>query len=339
MAGSVALDQWRGVALLLVLVSHGCYFTDRVHGAGRVGVNLFFFISGLLVYRSLARGGDGGAFWWRRARRLVPAFLGFVALMLPITLVFGDLERYRAGLPAALLFSINYWPPAPPVSLGHLWSIACEMQFYALAPVVFLLGGRARLAVLGVLVGLGLAAPLVDPAGADKYHFEFAVWPMMLGFCCERWKGSFALLTGRRLTWAALCVFLGALALMSLGVQTKELVIAGGSLSLLPCFSAYVCGRAVPGRIGGALTWLGQRTYSIYLWQQPLTICGYLPPVLHPLGAALSTAVGAVSFRWLEQPFLSSRRKAYAATAPRAQFWKYRVVTALHALRRSSRYA
>jgi peptidoglycan/LPS O-acetylase OafA/YrhL len=46
---------------MLVLISHGFYLTDRVHGAGRVGVNLFFFISGLLVYRSLRKRGDGGA--------------------------------------------------------------------------------------------------------------------------------------------------------------------------------------------------------------------------------------------------------------------------------------
>ena len=50
--GSIALDQWRGLALLLVLISHGFFFTDRVNGIGRVGVNLFFFISGILVFRS-----------------------------------------------------------------------------------------------------------------------------------------------------------------------------------------------------------------------------------------------------------------------------------------------
>jgi peptidoglycan/LPS O-acetylase OafA/YrhL len=43
--GSIALDQWRGLALLMVLISHGFFFTDRVNGIGRVGVNLFFFIS------------------------------------------------------------------------------------------------------------------------------------------------------------------------------------------------------------------------------------------------------------------------------------------------------
>ena len=50
--GSIALDQWRGLALVLVLISHGFFFTDRVNGIGRVGVNLYFFISGILVFRT-----------------------------------------------------------------------------------------------------------------------------------------------------------------------------------------------------------------------------------------------------------------------------------------------
>jgi peptidoglycan/LPS O-acetylase OafA/YrhL len=317
MAGSAALDQWRGVALLLVLVSHGLYFTDRVHGAGRVGVNLFFFISGLLVSGSLARNPSAPAFLWRRLRRLVPALVGFVAVMLPVTVAFHDLDGYRAGLPWALLFSINYRPTVPPVSLGHLWSVSCEMQFYALAPALLLLGGRTRLALLATLVSLGIAAPLLDPGGLDKYHFEFAVWPMMLGFCCERWKTSLGWLARGGIGWASVGVAAGALLLMPLGVQAKQLVIAGGSLAIVACFSGYLSGRCVPGSAGGTLAWLGQRTYSIYLWQQPLTICGYLPAVLHPVGAAASALVGAVSFRWLERPFLSSGRRRSASLGVR----------------------
>ncbi len=313
MEQSVALDQWRGVALLLVLVSHGLYFTDRVHGAGRIGVNLFFFISGLLVYRSLARSPDGGAFWWRRARRLVPALAAYVGLMLPITLLFHDFEAYREAVPSALLFSVNYWPPVPPVSLGHLWSVSCELQFYAVAPLIFLFGARRPIAWVGLLAALliaGAAAPLVDPMGASKYHFEFAVWPMMLGFCCERWKERLNEVPSAALvTLAGVVVFVASLALMPFGIQTKQLVIAGGTFALIPCFYSYVDGRAIRGRPGEVLTWLGQRTYSIYLWQQPLTICGYLPAGLHPLGAAVSTYVGSLSYRWFERPFLSTRRK------------------------------
>src|SRR5207237_1796703 len=37
LGNSAALDQWRGLALVLVLISHGFYFTGRVHGVGRIG--------------------------------------------------------------------------------------------------------------------------------------------------------------------------------------------------------------------------------------------------------------------------------------------------------------
>ena len=316
-SSSVALDQWRGLALMLVLISHGFYFTDRVHGAGRVGVNLFFFISGLLVYRSLAKRGDGGAFWWRRAKRLCPALAVYVVLMAPITGLLDDAAGYRDAAPAALLFSINYWPAAP-TALGHLWSIACEMQFYAVAPIVLLLGRGRPLVWLGLVAALmagGGLAPVLDPAGVDKYHFEYAVWPMMLGFCCERWKDSFQQLPAG-IVRTATAVFVGGLFLTVFGVETKKLVIATGAFALLPCLNAYVSGGEVGGVPGRGLAWLGQRTYSIYLWQQPLTICGYLPAALHPLGALASTGVGALSFRWFERPFLSRSRRSERRQEP-----------------------
>ncbi|HEX4348836.1 MAG TPA: hypothetical protein VH251_00540, partial [Verrucomicrobiae bacterium] len=58
-----------------------------------------------------------------------------------------------------------------------------------------------------------------------------------------------------------------------------------------------------------ALRWLGERTYSIYLWQQPLTICNFLPNFLHPVGALVAIAIGAASFRMFEYPFLSVNRQ------------------------------
>src|SRR5438270_6343993 len=75
---SASLDQWRGLALVLVLISHGFFFTGKVNGIGRVGVNLFFFISGILVFRSLAKERTvakwerGCLFWKRRLLRLYP---------------------------------------------------------------------------------------------------------------------------------------------------------------------------------------------------------------------------------------------------------------------------
>jgi peptidoglycan/LPS O-acetylase OafA/YrhL len=332
--GSIALDQWRGLALVLVLISHGFYFTDRVNGLGRVGVNLFFFISGILVFRSLSRTRAATAwersrsFWWRRFRRLYPAMITYTLAMMPVAWLLqhqpnlppgSDFTSYLKGVPVTLVYGVNYFET--PMSLGHLWSLACEMQFYLLAPVIYLLGGktdRHRHLVFGfllvVLLGLGLAQPFI---GKWKYHFEFAVWPMMLGFCCEYKRAWFLRISKSFATWV---IWLGSgICYLSFwtepfGLEMKSLVVASGVFLLPPCLMAYLFGHPMPGIAGPGITgrwmkWMGERTYSIYLWQQPFTLCNFLPNVLHPAGALVSVAIGGVWFHFFERPFLSASRR------------------------------
>jgi peptidoglycan/LPS O-acetylase OafA/YrhL len=331
---STALDQWRGLALVFVLISHGFFFTGRVQGLGRVGVNLFFFISGVLVFRSLSRTREKSGwaitrgFWKRRARRLYPAMATYILAMLPVVYVLrhrpGTMHlgvgEYLHGIPYALTYLINYWPFVPG-TLEHLWSLSCEMQFYFLAPVIFLLGGRnpvRRYLVWGTLL-LGLTATGLCGAMLGKsiehyykYRFEIAVWPMMLGFCCEFRKDWF-----RRVPAAWLPLIIGAslaafgviIALMLSGLPMKKPVVAIGTVAFVPCFLSYLAGKPMGGPAGRTLTWLGERTYSIYLWQQPLTVCNYLPVLWHPVGAVVSAFVGGAWFRLFERPFLSAGRK------------------------------
>lgn len=329
--GSIALDQWRGLALVLVLISHGFYFTDRVNGIGRVGVNLFFFISGILVFRSLSRARERTgwsqtkSFWWRRLRRLYPAMLIYALAILPVVWLMrnrpnlppgSDFGTFLATLPAALGCVMNLGREVPVSALGHLWSIDCEMQFYLLAPAIYLLGGatdkRRNLffgILLVVLAGLGLAQPFI---GRYKFHFVFAVWPMMLGFFCEYKRDGFAKISPTLVTlvlWLGAAVGSVSLLAMFFYPGAKLVVVAAGALLLAPCLLAYLTGRPLPGISGRVLKWLGVRTYSIYLWQEPFTICGFLPSILQPVGALVSVAVGAVWFHWFERPFLSAGRQ------------------------------
>jgi peptidoglycan/LPS O-acetylase OafA/YrhL len=329
---STALDQWRGLALVFVLISHGFFFTGRVHGMGRVGVNLFFFISGLLVFRSLSRSRDPSSwsltrkFWKRRARRLYPAMASYVLAMLLVVLILHHWTRlpnaepgpYLRNIPFALIYGANYWPYNT-MSLGHLWSLSCEMQFYLLAPLIFLLGGRSAVrrhlvwgTLLLVLTVTGLVGAVLDKSGAYRYHFEIAVWPMMLGFYCEYQKDWFRRLSAKwfsGIMMASLAAFGAIIALMLLGLQMKKPVVAIGTFAFVPCLLAYVAGKPIGGPVGRALTWMGERTYSIYLWQEPLTICEYLPVAWHSVGAVVSAFVGGVWFRLFERPFLSAARK------------------------------
>lgn len=342
-ANSQALDQWRGLALVMVLVAHAFHTSGRVDGLGRVGVNLFFFISGILVFRSLS--GSPGTppwvrartFWWRRLRRLYPAMLAYILFMavaerwlqyIPGQNAGTDYSWFLRALPYALLCVANYWANVLP-SLGHLWSVSCEMQFYLVAPLLWVWGGetpgRRNLVyclVLGLLMGLGFLQPLMPSWGGYKYQFQFAVWPMMLGFVCEyhrpwldRLPPRWQLLAFR--TLAGVC--LAAAPIMFLGARMKTPTVALGALLLVPCFMAYARGWPLASPVaGGALRWLGQRTYSIYLWQQAFTICYFLPVPWWFPGALVAVGVGAAWFEWFERPFLSASRPAPKAPVANA---------------------
>lgn len=335
-AESLALDQWRGLALILVLISHGFYYTGRVNGAGRIGVNIFFFISGILVYRSLRSGSAKGhlakEFWRRRLRRLYPALMAYLLIML-VVVAFAqhlphlparsDLGSYLLRLVPAATYTANYLQN-PPESLNHLWSLSCEAQFYFLAPALFLLGNGSRRRRWLVFGGFTLLCAVWGCLGplfaADyetiKYHFEVASWPMALGFFCESVKDRFLAFPRawvRRANALGLMLLAASIILMLVSSHAKMFAIGTGALLLAPCFLAYLFGVAAAGPAGRGLAWIGKRTYSIYLWQQPLTLCGFLPTVLHPAGALASIAVGAASFELFEKRFLSASRGRVAS--------------------------
>ncbi|MCU1452091.1 MAG: acyltransferase family protein, partial [Acidimicrobiales bacterium] len=147
-----ALDGLRGVAVAAVLWFHAGHLVG-----GYLGVDLFFVLSGYLVTSLLllewrATGGIAlGAFWSRRARRLLPALLAVVvAIGLAAHTQVPAVNRgqLRADGLATLGYVANwysivrgasYWDQALlPSWLQHTWSLAIEEQFYILWPPLVL---------------------------------------------------------------------------------------------------------------------------------------------------------------------------------------------------------
>ncbi len=156
---------------------------------GYLGVDLFFVLSGFLITTLLLEEwvGSGrirlGAFWGRRAKRLLPALFMVVAaigLYLMFNAWFGgaganglvDLSSLRGDAISTLLY-VNNWHAifagqsyfaqfSAPSPLQHTWSLAIEEQFYLVWPLVLLLLlGRARRVGRswrrrGILVAVGL---------------------------------------------------------------------------------------------------------------------------------------------------------------------------------------
>ena len=169
----------RAVAVLLVVAFHAKL---PVPG-GFVGVDVFFVISGFLISQhllgELRRTGRVrlGAFYARRARRLLPASLSvllIVAAVVPFALPreqWGDSGR---SVLATAFYAVNFYA-AHLTSLGgqaafahlptvHYWSLSLEEQFYVVWPLVvagLLALRRGSRTVLTWVVGAGWVISLV----------------------------------------------------------------------------------------------------------------------------------------------------------------------------------
>lgn len=161
-----SLNGLRGTAILMVLCVHLVHISyvnfkgdvgtafSHILWMGWTGVDLFFVLSGFLITGILldTQGSPNyfGSFYMRRALRIFPLYYLIVALAALATLVAkGPHARayaiHHADLLALLLYVQNY--RALPITLGHLWSLALEEQFYLLWPlIVFLVRSRRALA-------------------------------------------------------------------------------------------------------------------------------------------------------------------------------------------------
>jgi peptidoglycan/LPS O-acetylase OafA/YrhL len=178
-----ALDGLRGLAIIAVLVYHfvslavadagggGPAFDSvltKITGAGWVGVDLFFVLSGFLITGILydTRLAQSGSyfrhFYARRCLRIFPAHYVYLALLfLLIPVLAPAAHGANDSLAHDRLWFVAYLGNILPAIhgakrpdffvTGHLWSLAVEEQFYLVWPAVVLLLGRRRL-MMGCLI-------------------------------------------------------------------------------------------------------------------------------------------------------------------------------------------
>lgn len=366
-----AVDALRGFAALSVLLYHLValaalpmprWYPLAWFRVGFLGVDLFFAISGAVIVLSIhALERRFGAAWRRefarrRLARIVPLYL-LTSLLFVIALAPGFMARDDLALQllSHLAFVHNWFPSTHGSINGPSWTLAVEMQFYAVALLLGLALLRVRLRTLALsALAIGLAWRLgcwwwlvANPATAQPelgfvYQTQLpgVAEEFAAGMLAARWmlarRSDAEPPSGRAALWlggAALLAWTAALAMahgFAPSFWTGLLpVLAIRALVAVAAGLSVAAALAVPSALlrGPLVRGLGNLSYGIYLWHLIvlLAVQRWLAPAspwtTAVLVLALTVLLAWASWRGLERPIMQRVRRSQdhaAAASPPA---------------------
>lgn len=344
------LDGWRGVAILLVLLEHaGQYgrFKDQMWtNLGAFGVDIFFVLSGYIITTGLIRERalhgsiNLRSFYLRRAFRILPLVVVYLSALCLISQFTNLGDFHWREIAGSLFFFRNYQFAANPGGLYtiHFWSLSIEEHFYLMWPVL-LLWLRDKRALWFATLAASMSALW---RLYEWNHSGISLFPH-----ARPWLHVFqtdARLDGLFLG-AALAIVLSFARVQSFILahfqrETPILLLAAIFLNLLlapgrPSFTLYLLIAVAiaytvivkEGPLYSSLNlrpvvWVGEISYSLYVWQQIFLLhpSGHLPLSrlnVFPLNLACAVIVAACSFYFIERPIIKFGRRLVSDLDPK----------------------
>lgn len=322
------IDGLRGLAVSLVVFHH----LKLLGGRGFLGVDIFFVVSGFVTLKILIsdRYVSAKDFLIARFARLWPALsISLVTFFLIFNCFVMHVEYFPYLESIFLIRNFFSWGNAT----GHLWSIACEFQFYFLFALFFrikLLQSKylSYLLVFYLLVTsileLSISHPSMDFNKDGLFNLVF-FRPSMILFGVLLGLHEQAIVT-KFLNFPKVALFTTSTLIVATSL-TRFPAFAGLSTCCLIVLSSPTARLSRILRIFGLffsskpLTYLGMYSYSIYLWHLPLILLlnrfwSEGSPNLFEFFIILSL-VALLSFNFVEKPLQSRILKRWVNTSNR----------------------
>jgi len=320
-----SLDGLRGVSILLVLLSHSTLavnFPQRLRylgGLGRLGVIIFFVISGFLIttllMREKAKTGQISLrdFYIRRVLRIFPVAYFYIAVVALLSFL-GLVRLHRHDLFFALTYLMGYRTDCAWIFL-HFWSLTAEEQFYFVWPaLVVFLGFRksftAAMTYIVIVLSCRVVLSWLSPEWPSAFRFPRDSEAIVVGcMCAIKWEwlrdrkglfasGSFSFLL---LLAVGLQVYLWSI---HSRFHVPMIVIVG--LVGLWVFRSVEVPNDLIGRIlnSRALSSIGVLSYSLYIWQEMFLVYSPTTRTVIPWNLAATLGAALLSYYLIERPFV-----------------------------------
>lgn len=300
----------RAIAVIFVVLYH---LEVPGFANGLLGVDIFFAISGYLMFRiyNFDQGAQG--FYARRGRRLLPAYFATVLCTLAACFLIAQPSDFRQTAEQSLyagFFASNlgfwaqnsYFNNVDFKPLLHLWSLAVELQFYLFVPLIMLLD-RWNKYVLPVLVAGSLALCLIMlliSPNASFFMMPMRLWQFGLGMLAARASmrtvGNPAVGLAAAIGLLAMLFFptIGYGADLILGHPGLGAILATGATAL--CLYHGLPDQWLANAAGRAMCYVGDISYSVYLVHFPVIVLVNYRPFGGTILGASSLAGYAIIF-------------------------------------------
>ena len=320
------IQYLRALAAIAVVLFHAAEKTGHSFAIGAAGVDVFFVISGFIMWViSDRRAMSPAGFLLERARRIVPVYWAATAVM-----VLGAMLGLFPNLTLSLehVLASLFFIPAHSPSSGEIWPVLVqgwtlnfEMFFYLVFALSLSLARRWRLvAVAALFAALVAIGATIDTGNALFFTYtrpimlEF-VAGMMIGQVWLKGKipgqaAGLGLVMFGMAGFAVIALFKLPFDVLSCGPLAVALVT--GVLSL------EAAGRLRPWR---GLVFLGDASYSIYIWHTFAisviaklgTLAGLPAGIVFVAAVFGGTVLGSVAYLLLERPLAKYLRSPKSA--------------------------
>ncbi|EIM5202633.1 acetyltransferase [Staphylococcus pseudintermedius] len=341
------LDGVRAVAVIAIIIYH---LNPQWLSGGFLGVDTFFVISGYLITSLLLTEYHNTgkiklmSFWLRRVKRLIPAVLFLVMGVIVLSLIFmpTEIQKVRADSNAAIFYVSNWWYIMQNVDyfeqfavqpLKHLWSLAIEEQFYLVFPIVLLslLSFIRRLKsiriiflILLVISMIAMMVLYVPNENVARVYFgtDTRIQTLLMGVLLALVWPPFQLKAKVNRQMRTMIDTAGVVGLAILFIcfkfvsETNSILYYGGfflisTVTLLVIASSVHPSGYFAKFLGNKVfTFIGSRSYSLYLWHYPIIVLihhqfvqGQIPPLVYVVEILLMVLMAEFSYKFIEQPF------------------------------------